>query len=467
FIKVMLHDPSAEIACIGPAGENLVPYASVVSGRRSASRGGMGAVMGSKNLKAVVVKGTQTVPVADSAALREALRVAVKETSESHMFHDLREYGTAGTAGMFNEVGIVPAFNFREASRPEVRSMVGESARPFIRKAYACGEPCMVHCSKITAVSEGLYKGVTQDGPEYDSWASFGPITGTFELAPVIYADLLADQYGLDSISTGVTIAFAMECYERGLLTKADTDGMELTWGNHALFERLIRAIAYREGFGGLLALGTKGMSEKIGQGSERFAMQCKGMELGSYDPRAAKGTALVFAAGPRGGCHHAGGHTAIQECFSGRYDRFAESGKAELVRYTRNRRVAIDSAIVCTFASFAFSDQTIAALLQAATGDEWTVESLLELGDKASDLERAFNVREGVTRAADVLPARFLEESVPAGSTKGSRVQDLDLMLDEMYQACGWCKKTGIPTREKLEQDGFGWIADDLWRDR
>ncbi len=217
--------------------------------------------------------------------------------------------------------------------------MVGDNALKFKRKSFSCAGICPVQCSKIHVVGEGPYKGTSQDGPEYDAFASFGPITGTFEMAPVIHADYLCDEYGLDGISTGVTIAFAMECYERGLITAKDTGGLELRWGNHSVFEPLIRGIALREGFGALLAFGTKGMSEKIGQGSESFAMHAKGMELGSYDPRAIKGMALVYATGPRGGCHHAGGYTVGVEAFNPKFDRLAEQGKSEIVRFTRGSR--------------------------------------------------------------------------------------------------------------------------------
>jgi aldehyde:ferredoxin oxidoreductase len=252
-----------------------------------------------------------------------------------------------------------------------------------------------------------------------------------------------------------------MECFEKGIITKKDTGGLELRFGNIGIVPTLVRDIAFRKGFGAILAQGTKKMSEQFGKGSEVFAMHCKGMELGAYDPRGVRGMTLVYAVGPRGGCHHAGGFTPIVEAVSGKFDPFSEGKeKAKLVADTRNRRVAAcDAFPMCSFVAIGVTDATLSEIISSATGMEISVEEIYKMGERISNIERMFNCREGIRREDDTLPKRLLTESVPSGPTKGQRV-NLDRMIDDYYTHLGWDLKTGIPTPDKLKEMRLNWMV-------
>lgn len=463
FIKDELGDEKVRIMCIGPAGERLVPFACLVNERRVAGRGGAGAVMGSKNLKAVAVRGNRPTPLADREAFRQAARQAVTDIGNNPITKvAFPTLGSNGFIGLFNEMGIMPFRNWQQAASPLVKGLLAEHMRDnFVIKSTHCAPPCSVRTSKITLVREGPCAGTLSDGPEYDTTYAFGSCCDIDDMASIIEADTLCDSLGMDSISMGVSLSFAMECYEKGIITKEDTGGLELKFGDASLLRGIIRDTAFRQGFGEVIALGSKKMAEKFGKGSEAFAMHAKGMELGGYDPRGAKGIALIFACGPRGGCHHAGGYTAFAEI--GMKDgRFATDGKAPLVKKTRDRRVICDSAIMCTFVALGVGDESLAGLLTAATGREVGVEDLYTIGDRGSNIERAFNVREGLRRSWDTLPRRLLEESMASGPTKGQTV-DLETLLTDMYDSCGWDVETGIPSQEKLAALGLNDIARDM----
>lgn len=463
FIKDELGDERVRIACIGPAGENMVPFACLVNERRVAGRGGAGAVMGSKKLKAIAVRGNKPIGAADPEAFRKAARQAVAGIAQNPMTREaLPNLGTNGTIGLFNEMGLMPFRNWQQAASPRVKGLLAENMREnFVIKSTHCAPPCSVRTSKITLVRTGPCAGVLSDGPEYDSTYALGSCCDIDDMAAIIEADALCDVLGMDTISMGVSLAFAMECYEKGIITKEDTGGIELKFGDARLLREMIRDTAFRQGFGEVLALGTKRMAERFGKGSEAFAMHAKGMELGGYDPRATRGMALTFACGPRGGCHHAGGYTPFIE-MAMKEGRFSNEGKAALVKKTRDRRAACDSAIMCTFVSLGVSDDVLADLLAAATGLELRGEDLYVIGDRASNIERAFNIREGLRRSSDNLPKRLLEESVEAGPTMGQTV-DLETLLTDMYDVCGWDVETGIPNPEKLADLGLPGIASDM----
>jgi len=261
----------------------------------------------------------------------------------------------------------------------------------------------------------------------------------------------------------GVSLAFATECFEKGIIGSKDTGGLELRFGESRYLNRIIRDSAYRRGFGEVLSQGTRKMAGVFGKGSETFAMHAKGMELGGYDPRGAKGIALIFACGPRGGCHHAGGYTSFAEIAMGK-GRFASEGKGALVKRTRDRRVLCDSAIVCTFVSMGISDDSLAGMLTGATGLSIGPKDLYVIGDRASNIERAFNVREGLRRSWDTLPERLLRESPSTGPTSGQTV-DLDRLVADFYGVCGWNVDSGIPAQQKLNELGLTEIARDLAR--
>jgi aldehyde:ferredoxin oxidoreductase len=453
-----LHDPQVKVACIGPAGENQVPYAGILNEGRAAGRGGAGAVMGAKNLKAIAIHGTGQTPLHDPDAFARIIKEAYRELGASPRTTSFRRYGTGSSIDANNKLGILPVKNWQQAYWPQAAGLSAQVMRDkYLLKSTLC-VPCVSHCSKLTLVRDGPYAGAFTEGPEYETLYSLGSCCGISEMDAVIAADALCDQLGLDSMSAGVSLAFAMECFEKGILTEKDTGGIKLTFGNHQALGQLLHQMAYKDGFGALLALGVRGMAQRLGQGSEAFAMHVKGMELGAYDPRMIKGMAMVYACGPRGGCHHAGGRTLPLELDVQKYDRFAEAGKADLTKSSRDQRTAVDSLILCAFTMP--SMPLTAKLLTAATGRSYTPQDLTFIGERISNLERAFNAREGLRRKDDSLPKRLLTEAATGGP---SSPVNLDLMLDEFYQLCGWDRATGVPLRAKLEQLGLADVARDL----
>lgn len=451
------------IASIGPAGERLVPYAGVVNEERIAARGGAGAVMGSKNLKAIVMRGRkQKVQLAEPAIFMEAMRQAKKGIAANPMLSQrFPAYGTMGAIAQRNTAGGLVIRNFQEGSDEQFDALSGQAMekKGLIVKSTCCAAPCTAKCAKTIALQEGPYATLRTRGPEYETLYALGTCCGISDVEAVINGEFLCNSLGLDSMSTGVSIAFAMECYEKGIITKKETGGMDLRFGNASVLAPLIRDIAYRRGFGDTLALGTRKMAEQFGGESERFAMHAKGMEIGGYDPRVYKGMGLVYACGPRGGCHHAGGFVAMDRMQGQEIDVATE---VALVKASRERRVFCDSAIFCTFLAVGVKDEILASLLQGATGLDRDVARLYAIGDRGSNVERAFNVREGLRRSWDRLPDRLLKESLPVGKGKGQPVE-LEPLLDAFYGVCGWDKKTGMPTREKLINLGLLEIAEDL----
>jgi aldehyde:ferredoxin oxidoreductase len=450
------------VTCIGPAGENLVPYACLINERRALGRGGAGAVMGSKNLKAIVVKGKKKVSVYDSNRFMAAVKKSFDEIKKNPSTSEtLPKFGSAGFTSVMNNFGLLPAKNWQGIPSLQLEKITAEYFREhFVVRDLYCAPPCPVKCSKITLVRDGQFAGLLTEGPEYETVYAFGACCGIYDAPTIIAADNFCDRYGLDTISAGVSVAFAMECYEKGIINKGVTDGMELTFGNGKDLLPLLHKIAYKEGFGKIVAQGTKKMAEEYGKGSENFAMHAKGMELGGYDPRGVKGMALVFACGPRGGCHHGGGYTVFAEVLSGKFDRFAEKGKAKLVKSTRDRRsAAFDSGSLCAFTNAALSDESITEMISAATGLQFSPANIYTIGERIACIERAFNVREGLTPDIDTLPKRLLKEPLTEGPTKGQSI-DLPTLLKEFYQECGWDEVTGMPKREKLQELGLDWIS-------
>ncbi len=442
----------------------MVPYAGIVNEERIAARGGAGAVMGSKNLKAVVVSGRkQRAELAEPSVFKEAMKQAKIGIANNPMLSQrFPAYGTMGAIAQRNSVGGLVIRNFQEGSDERFEAISGQSMekKGLIVKSSYCAAPCTAKCAKEVALKEGPYAPLHTRGPEYETLYALGTCCGITDVEAIINGEFLCNSLGLDSMSTGVSIAFAMECYERGIITKKETGGLDLRFGNASVLDPLIKDIAYRRGFGETVALGTKKMAALFGQGSEQFAIHAKGMEIGGYDPRVAKGMALVYACGPRGGCHHAGGFTAQDPMQGQEIDTQTE---AALVKASRERRVFCDSAIFCTFLAVGVKDEVLAALLRGVTGLNRNVKDLYTIGDRGSTIERAFNVREGLRRSWDTLPGRLLKEDLPgAKGRKGQGVQ-LEPLLDAFYNVCGWNGETGIPTREKLESLGLDEIAEEL----
>ena len=445
-----------EIACVGPAAENSVLYSGIFSDRRAVGRGGAGTVMASKNLKAIAIRGSQKPPIMNKdsfdRAVKEALRTIEDNPSTSEM---LRTYGSNHMSEWMQEIGGWPTRNFKVGQFegfPEIGTRA--YAEKYVIGVRKICSPCTVRCSKYTRASDDPYQGIVSDGPEFEAVYAFGSCAGNENFSSIIAADNLCDDLGLDCMSTGNSISFAIECFEKGYLTEADTDGMSLRWGDHKAILELVRKIAYKEGFGAFLAQGTQRMAEKIGRDATDFAMHVKGLELGGYDPRSAKGMGLTYACGNRGGCHHAGGHTIFPEVYSGNFDRLADENKGGMVKEARERRTIADSSIVCTFNMIGLDTDILAKLLSSVTGYDFEGLDMETIGDRINTIERAFNVREGIRRKHDTLPRRLTHEPMPEGPSKGS-VVNLDVLLDDFYEACGYDLDTGIPLEEKMRSLG------------
>jgi len=466
YIRDELPRGQLAVTCIGPGGENLVPYACLLNERRALGRGGAGAVMGAKNVKALVVRaGTQAPSLGDEPAFKDAVKRITKEL-RAHPFTSgpLKMYGSVSTVAVTLNSGLMPADNWRRsADKEEAAGLLGDTLRSkYLVKDAPCGDPCPSRCSKVTVVREGPFAGSTSEGPEYETVYSLGTSCGVYDLAAVIAADQVCDLMGIDTISAGVTISFAMECFERGLIGLEDTGGLDLRFGNAEAMLQLVKDAAYRRGFGAKIAMGSKALAAEIGHGSEAFAMHAKGMEIGGYDPRGAKGMALVYGCGNRGGCHHAGGYTVTIELTNPNVDRFADSGKAQMTLGTRNRRAgAADSPGTCAFLSIGMQDETLADLIAGATGYSFAPADIYLTGERVNALERVINVREGLRPEDDTLPARLMSEAVPDGPLAGKTV-DFGLMRSELYAAGGLDPATSLPTPETLARLGLEWVKED-----
>ena len=470
-----IHGNHVRTACIGPAGEKLVLYSAICSGRRTASRGGTGAVMGSKNLKAVAISGKKRIEVYDPITFAQLVKEqihAYRDSQGSELvlpgfnFNWFSKYGTGGIQ-LANIKGYFPVRNFRYGVMDDYKKLHSREFGKLTLKHTGC-YGCMVHCGKIRTVSGGSYDGATTEGPEFDSiWAFSGAIDSD-EIGLVIAADALCDDLGLDTVSTGNTIGFAFELFEKGLITTEDTDGLELTWGKSAVLLPLIRKIARREGFGDLLADGTKRMAERIGKGSIEYAMQVKGLELAAYDPRGCKAQGFSFATSNMGANHNYG--YAFQEVMGlplpRAVDRFAEVGNEDIIKFNQDYGAISDTPIVCAFPlDFGWlSIEFVGQLLVAATGINKFGEPgyLMKVGERICNLERCFNVRDGFSRKDDTLPKRFLTEPLQKGPAEGQIVRHLDVVLDKYYDLRGWTHE-GIPTPEKLRELGLETVIMDI----
>ncbi|MFC1952444.1 aldehyde ferredoxin oxidoreductase family protein [Chloroflexota bacterium] len=459
LIREELHDPLIRITCIGPAGENEVKYAGIFSDRHTAGRGGGGAVMGAKNLKAIACRGSSRIELADREAFAVAVKEEIKEYQANPMFAHFSQSGTQ-IAEFTNVLGMYPTRNFREGVLPNWQKIEGsEYTKLRVRKTQCYA--CMVHCGNITRVYSGKYAGAWSEGPEYETtWAFTGPIAKA-DIGLTVAADKLCDDLGLDTISTGSSIGFAYELYERGIITKKETGGIELVFGNNEPVMELIRQIAYRQGFGAVLADGTREAARRIGKQAEQYAIQVKGLELPAYDPRGAKAHGLNLLTSNIGADHNTG--YAAQELFGSsvprQVDRFAVEGKGELTKWNQDLTALFETGILCSFipSMNMLTVETFGKLLSAATGitDFADIAYLWQVGERIFSLERMFNVREGFTSKDDVFPKRLTTEPMPGGPSKGY-IFEAEALLSEYYRARGWDAKTGIPTDTKLKELGL-----------
>jgi aldehyde:ferredoxin oxidoreductase len=463
-------DRTIRVACIGPAGEKLVKYACVnVDLYRQAARGGGGTVMGSKRLKAVAVRGTGTVETKDRSRFEQLAAEAYAAIETNEGLYTMKRWGTGRSVIFSSDQSLYPTRNYQSETFEGVENLSGEAMeRELWVKRKACFN-CPIHCGHLAVVKSGEYAGTVVEGIEYETTALLGADCGVDDLAAVANANMLCDKLGLDALSTGGSIAFAMECYEKGILTEKETDGLKLRFGNHGAMNKMIVKIAKREGIGDLMAEGVRIASEKIGKNSERFAMHVKGLELPGWAIRGAPSMGLAYATADRGGCHQRAWPISYElgsKTPDGQIsERFNPQGKALGTKFDQDIGASLYSLIACDFSTGAIGTQRYIDLLNAATGWTYDKDKFMEAGERIWNLIRAFNVREGITKKDDTLPPRIFEDALPAGIAKGKVVprKDFERMLDEYYQLRGWDVKTGVPTYETLKKLGLEDIARQL----
>ncbi|MFZ5868312.1 MAG: aldehyde ferredoxin oxidoreductase family protein [Thermodesulfobacteriota bacterium] len=454
------HGSRTQTACIGPAGERLVRFATITHGTRTASRCGVGTVMGAKKIKAISI-------VAKAKPLegedREQFRALLREHGDLLKSHKRRvkmhTFGTTFLAQMMREMGILPVRNFQTGDMDGIESIFTEAYTRMRTGTHGCFN-CMTRCGQVHIVQDGPYAGSQSEGPEYETIWAFGPQVGNTDAGATVEGDRLCDLLGLDTISTGSVIGFAMELFQRGIIDTSDTDGLELHWGDSRVIVELIKKIAAREGFGRILGEGTRRAAEQLGKGAEKYAIHAKGLELPAYEPRAAKIHGLSMATSNIGASHMYG--YARQE-ISGKggpraVDRFADQGNGDIAAYNQIGKALEETGILCNFADSGMTHELLGKLYAAAAGfPEFADPSYLNLvGERIVTLERCFNVREGFSRKDDTLPERMLTEPLQnAGPATGQVVRNLDALLDEYYNALGY-SKDGIPTKETLDQLGL-----------
>jgi aldehyde:ferredoxin oxidoreductase len=466
ILKAETHE-NATVAAIGPAGERLVLLAGIVhDGRdaRMAGRCGLGAVMGSKNLKAVVVQGSAKTPVARP----EELAASVKELMPT-ILESSKTFGQLGTAGgviTHETMGNFPLQNWKLGRWEEGAKKISGAAmaESILVKRYACRQ-CPIACGREVKVEKGPYAGVDGAGPEYETMGTLGGMCLVDNLEAIAMANELCNRYGMDTISVGSVIAFAMECYENGLLTKGDTDGIELTWGNHQALVEMVKKIARREGIGDLLAKGVRRAAQELGGVAPEFAMHVKGLELPAHDPRAYFGAALAFATSARGACHLSAwtmgferGLTMPEVGADGRISRWEVDGKAEFVAKCQFMMGMYDSMKYCKFISF--GGMKVSHCLNwfnQVTGWDMDLNEFFRTGERLLNLKRMINVRWGVSRKDDTLPPRSLtlKRTGPGLTEAELHLPPLGRLLSDYYEYCGW-NEWGIPKPEKLQELGL-----------
>ena len=449
-----LTDEEASVSCIGPAGEHLALLANIMNEcNRAAGRSGVGAVMGSKNLKAVAVRGTGAVRVPDPKTFRSAM-VKSRDKLKAHPVGGagLRLYGTDVLINILNEVGGLPTRNFRESQFSTADRVGGESlAKKLLVRARGC-IACTISCGRATKVTNPEFKG-QGEGPEYETAWALGPDCGVDDLEAITKANYLCNEYGIDTIGMGATVACAMDLYEHGIITGEDADGIALNFGNAKDMVEMVRKTAFGEGFGKKLGLGSYRLAESYGH--PEYSMSVKKQEMPAYDPRAVQGMGLTYATSNRGGCHVRGYMTAVEVLGNPvKIDNLTTEGKAEWDIIFQNLTAAIDSSGMCLFTTFGLGGDELAELVSAATGVLYTTEEFLKAGERIWNLERLYNLKAGFTTRDDTLPSRMLKDPIPSGPAKG-HVSRLDKMLPEYYALRGW-DPAGVPTQQKLEALGL-----------
>jgi len=467
-IQSDLNEKRARIAMIGPGGENLVKFSCLMHGPKDAAgRGGLGAIMGSKNLKAVAVRGTKSPAMARPENVKQLRQWMLDNMDKVSRFHD---FGTGAIMDWFERQGNLPTRNFRDGAFPEVDKLSAQTIKDTISIGMEGCYACPVRCKKVVELKDPYVVDPAYGGPEYETLGALGSNCGIDDLNAVSRASALCNAYAIDTISTGGTIAFAMECYENGLISKDDTDGIELTFGNTEAMLQLVEKIGRREGIGDLLAEGSARAAEKIGKGAEAFSIQVKNLELPMHEPRLNKALALGFMVNPHGADHCS---NMIDIAFNDQSDNptvtvpdavplglssapFDDIGpkKIALLKVVQLKKIIFDSLALCQFLPYSY-EQT-ADVTAAVTGWNTSVMEQLRAAERMLTMARMFNVRQGLTDEDDKLPSRFFSPT-KAGALSSTSLdpEQLDKAKQYYYTIMGWDSK-GVPTPEKLEELGI-----------
>jgi len=490
FIRDELRDKSVRVATIGPAGENLVRFACILNElNRANGRGGMGAVMGSKNLKAVAVRGHSKMRLRSPEKIAAISRYFAENYMKNLEGRQLHDYGTPGYFLPNQEAGMLPTRNFQEAVIEGAENLSGERMKEeIVVRAEGCYS-CPQSCKKAVAFEKPYKVEARYGGPEYETLAALGSCCGITDLHAVAKGNELCNKYGVDTMSAGVVVSFAMECYQRGLLAREDFEGVDMKFGNAQAMLDAIERIAFRKGYGNLLAEGVMRVAQKIGKGSEKYAMHVKGMELPMHEVRGKVGCALAFAVAPQGADHLQHEHDGVFDPSLAGYDAkdkeaasyfITQSGalgisepvpsldfgprKVRLFTYLQHWWSLFNMLGLCIFAYIpvrSLKASHVVEMTSAATGWETSLWELMKAGERGTTMTRVFNLREGFGRKDDCIPERFYEP-IPNGPLKGAKVNKNEFQnaLSLYYEMMGWNTDNGAPTRGKLEELELGWVS-------
>jgi len=464
-LRKEIGDEEIHIATIGLAGEEKASYAMILCDIRAAGRGGMGAVMGSKKLKAIVIRGTGGVTVPNVLKVYNTAIKLNELIATTPAVQGLSQYGTPRNVAAMNEGGILPTRNWQTETFAGMVNITGEAMREKVVKGDRACFACSINCTKYSVVPKGPYKSII-NGADYETIYGFGSACAVDNIEALCKADELCDEYGIDLISTALCIAWAMECYEKGIFTREDTDGIDLKFGNADGMLQMIEKIGKREGLGALLAKGTRAAAQIVGKDTCRFAIQNKGLEWPGHTCRPFPACAVGYATGPRGGSHHDIRPTPEK---SGLVDRKILEGKGALAAEINHWLILADSTLLCHLAEpiwgpIKINDSLIEAL-NSVTGWELDYQGARKIAERQWNMIRCFSAREGFTREDDQLPVRFMEEPVPEGPMKGSYIprETLERLKDDYYIYRGWDLKTGNPTKAKLSELGLDFATEDI----
>ena len=479
-VRQELGSGTIRVASIGPAGEAEIPFALILCDHgRVAGRTGMGAVMGSKNLKAVAVKGFRKIPVADAAGfapLRSDANKALREDSQSRVLHDL---GSAGAAEYFDYLGEMPKRYFQFSSYPEELKISGAHVKETILVGETTCHACVIACGRVVqlpreseaaidpkdSAKDPFSNAGKRKGPEYETLVGFGPNLWLNDEVAATRLGELCDRYGMDTISLSNTIGLAISLFEKGIIDVHDTGGIELRWGDAEMVERLIHLTARREGFGACLAEGARDLARRFR--AEEEAVQVNGLEVAYHDPRGASGMALVYATSPRGACHNQSDYFMADigqvEAGLGLEYFSPHDGEEKAANVARHQdwRTVFNALVMCFFANV--PPDTVLGLINSACGLDFTKEEMLKAGERGWNLKRVINNRLGLGRSNDKLPKALLEPYQDAQETGKGAVPNFERMLNAYYQVRGWDPVTGFPSQAKLAELGLDWAARDL----